>query len=627
MKKYLGLVMVAAVFTSSAMGAFLADTNTFTAADNTPVNGMDQWKAPAGVVVSNNAAYLPASSALTNEVSAAVPDQAWTDFELKPALGEVPTAPATNTTTALFYCDADGYITVYNAGTWVTCSNDVWGGTVTKLDGTTAKRVTIYQNYDNNEYAVFLAGQLLLQDVPFPAGATGTYSSFAVENVDSNASLDNVWIKTTYAGGHTYEDPDGIDLGYASDVAEMHALGYAARTLYVNGDGAEYPTFDTVAEAVAVARTGDEIDIGGSYALINENITLTAGAELETLVFTGNTLQLGSLTVGTGLELTIESDLTVATMTATGDVTLASGVDLAATTSLDIGTGATLTVNGGASAITTPNLNMVAGALLAVTSGSFEETGGKIDMTGSFQIEGSDWATWDAGGQNGIIAQSLPMSEDFELYPADDPIQNYGLRGWGATSTDVKVTTAQKHAGAKALILPDGTAASNVISTTEQAVWTTYWLQPALGAEPSSVDASGKSFMSYVATNGFIVVREEGAWNTCSVNLVGGGAPTFSASTWTRVDIHQDFGTDRFALFVNGQILKQEVDFPGGDVSSYTAFIIENADNNAYIDDILVSTVTPSDTTDLDGDGTPDMEEIALKGSLRDAGGTIFRFI
>ena len=623
MKKYLGLVMVAAVLTSSAMGAFLSGTNTFTAGDNTPVNGMDQWAAPASVVVSNNAAYLPASSALTNNISAAVPDQAWTDFELKPALGEVPTAPATNSTTALFYFDADGYINIHNGTAWVTCSNDVWGLPVTALDGSAAKRVTIYQNYDNNEYAVLLAGQLLIQDVPFPKGSEATYSSFAVENVDSNASLDNVWIKTTYAGGHGTDG--GVDLGYASDVAEIHALGYAARTLYVDGDGAEYPTFATVTAAVAVARTGDEIDIGGSYALNNEAVTLTAGAELEALVFTGNALQLGSLTVGSGVELTIESDLTVATLIANDDVTLANGADLAATTSLDVGTGATLTANSG-SEITTPNLNMVAGALLTSTSGSFEETGGKIDMSGSFQIEGSDWATWDAGGQNGIIPQSLPMSEDFELYAANVPIQNYGLRGWGASSTNVKVQTAATYAGSKALILPDGTMASNVISTTEQAVWTTYYLRPALGAEPSSVDTTGKSFMSYVDTNGYIVVRENGAWNTCVLNLVGSAAPSFSASSWTRVDIHQDFSADKFALFVDGQIVKQEVAFPGGDVSSYSAFIIENVDNNAYIDNILVSTVTPSLTTDVDEDGTPDMEEIALKGSLRDAGGTVFRF-
>jgi len=602
MKKLLGLVVAVSLLAGTSFGQFLTETETFTQSDGTAVSTLDQWTAPASVIVSNNAAYLPTGTALTNTIGTAVPDQAWTDFDLKPALGVEPTDPATNATTALFYIDADGYVTVYNDGTWVTCSNDVWGSTVTALTGATEKRVSIYQNYDNNEYAVFLAGQLLIQDVPFPKGSEGTYTSFAVQNVDSNATVDDVWIKTTFAGGHATDND--IDLGYASDVAEVHALGYAARTLYVEDGGT--PEFSTIAAAVAVARTGDEIKIGASYGTTTENVVLSNGVEY---VFSG-------------------SAFTTASLTANGDVTFKTDID---TTTLTIAANVTVTGNTGTD-VNAGTLTMGTGSLLDITSGTLSETTASIELEGSFTIDGTDW---NAGG---IAEQGIPMSDDFEKYAANQPIDNYGVYGWSASSSDVKVQTAVKNGGTKALILPDGSAATNLISSSGAAdvkVWTTYYLRPALGAEPSDSTETGKSFMSYVNTNGYMVIRENDAWAECAMTL-GSSAPyprapsKFTESSFQRVAIFQDFSKNEFALFVgNGsslEIVKERVEFPDAGAPDFREFVIENQDNTAYIDDILITTVTPSGGVDQDGDGTLDTIEIATKGLVME-GGTIFRFI
>ena len=102
--------------------------------------------------------------------------------------------------------------------------------------------------------------------------------------------------------------------------------------------------------------------------------------------------------------------------------------------------------------------------------------------------------------------------------------------------------------------------------------------------------------------------------------------------SWRHIAIYQHFGSDEFALFVEDaggllEIVKQQRGFPGGDLASYTSFIIENQDNNAYLDNVTISTVTPSNSDDLDGDGEDDTLEVTLKGYIYEADGTIFRFL
>ncbi len=624
MKKYLGLVAAFAVFATASMSWGAEVEEAFTAANGTAVSTLDvQWSGPSTVIVSNNAAYLPTGSALTNAVGIS-PTKIWTDFLITPALGAVPSDPATNTSATLFYFDADGNIVVWNDGEsdWTTCSNDVWGGEVADISGQV--RVSIFQDYTADTFALFLGGQCLIQDVPFPSGANSTtYGSFAIQNVDSNATVDTVWIKATYASGHATDN--GIDLGYASDVEEMHNLGYVARTLYVNSGGS--PSYNTITAAVAVARTGDQISIGGTYATTDEVVTLASGIEYY---FIGSAFTAATFNVSSGALATFTKDVKLGALNASADVVLASSADLNVTGTLDLNAGGTLTASASGSAITANDLDMSSSSSVTVAdAGTLSTTTGPLDFEGGFTIEGSEWD--DTGA---ITAQSLPMSETFEDYLVGKSIGNYGLYGWGG-SADAKISSAQTAPGSsKSLILPDGTSASNVIVDAAQTVWTSYYLRPMIGAEPSSVDSTGKSFMSYVATNGFMVVRVNDAWETCNATV--DPTPTtpalFATDGWRRVAIYQDFGADEFALFIdNGgslEIVKQRADFPGGnDLSGYNAFIVENANNTAYIDDILISTVTPTGGADLDEDGIADTVEIATKGTISDGVGTIFKFI
>ncbi|MBT3194520.1 MAG: hypothetical protein HN341_18390, partial [Verrucomicrobia bacterium] len=384
MKKVTGWVVLCAVFSvaSVSLGGYVDEDWDSGFSDGAALGG--QWSGSA--IVSNSAAYLASGTAATNTVTVTpggAPSKIWTDFDITPALGVEPTAPATSDSSTLFYFNADGRIVVWNAGEddWSTCTTDVWGGSVDVIDAQV--RVSIYQDYTDDTFALFLDGQCLIQDVDFPAGASSTlYSKFVIANTDSNAVVDDVYVHVTAPSGHTTKND--IDLGHASDVLEMDELGHVARTLYVKNGGT--PEFDTISEAVAVARTGDEIKIGAAYLTTDEPVVLSNNVAY---VFNGAALETGAFT-------------------ANGDVTFESNADL---DSLAIANGVTVTGASGID-IDAAALTMVAGALLDVTSGSFSEADAGLELEGSFQIDGGDWVAQASG----IAPRELIINETFETY-------------------------------------------------------------------------------------------------------------------------------------------------------------------------------------------------------------------
>jgi hypothetical protein len=647
-------VAVALSILASAPAVFAAlDVDeSFNGTDGNPVSITD-WSTSGSVIYSNNQAYLSSSSALTNTVSDTPSEKAWTDFWIQPALGASPSAPPTNTTSALLYFDAAGYITVWNSDSnaWITCSNNIWGGPVTVLTGTDTNRISIYQNFTEKEYAVFLDSVALIQDVPFPKNTLTDYTSFQVDNVDSNAIVDEVWIQVGNDSDHSGDL--GPVTSYGTDVEEIDTVGYVARTLYVGGDGTEneFPAYSNITAALAVYRDGDQISIDAGYTQTDEAVAISSGTDRTAVTFVGEALQLASLTVNTGVTVsfaqvltvdgtldaddvvTLAANTTVGTLDASADVTLTGGADLTVSTLLNLTGSATLAATGNDSNIDATDIDMVSGTTITVaSSGTLSQTTAGIEFEGGFTINGS---TWEDDGT--IVAQALPYSETFENYVNNEPISDYGMYGWGASSADVEVTTSiPASEGTKSLILPDGTVASNKINSgTAKQIWTTYYLRPALGVEPSSVSTTGKSLVSYVDTNGYMVVRKGTRWVTCDETLgTARHAPAQLSDTgWRRVAIYTDYNVDKASVFVDNnegtpklELVAELVEFPGGDLSSYESFMIENQDNNAYIDNIVISTEAPGDSANLDGDAWDDVYEIATFGGIGNADGLMFRF-
>lgn len=579
---------------SVSFGGYVTDDFTG-GTQGSDINGNDGWSAPSGVIYSNSAMYLPSSSGATNAVNES-PGSAWTDFDITPALGIGPSSPPTNTASTLFYFDATGNIVIWDDA-WVTCTNDVWGNTVSPISAGDNVRISIYQNYAKDTFALFRNERCLVQDVDFPSGDQSTYTSFAIQNADSNAVVDYVRVQTS-----AYTASSNNNHNAVADITEMNNNGYVARTLYVPGTGTQ-PSFSTIQLAADAARDGDQISVAsGSYA---ENVTVT-----NAIAFVGSAFTINGLTIND--DVTFGTNVTATTLTVGNNATITTGYNITNTT-----------------------LNMVAGTYIKVTTGVFHNNA--LSMDGTFTIDGGNWHDW---GGSGILAQSLPFSDDFDSYANNSSITNYGLYGWGASSNTVVVQSSESYSG-KALYLPDGTMASNKIDHATGAVWVEYFIRPALGAQPSSSDATEKSFMSYVNTNGNMVIYDGSAWSECA-NVLGssgdfnGPAPTPLASNqFRRVAIYEDFTAAKCALFIdsgdnaNLQLVAQKVPFPGTQ-ASLNSFVIKNSDNKAYIDNITISTTRPTGFDDLDGDGMNDGEEISINGSTLiypNGKKTIFKFI
>ncbi|MCE9615376.1 MAG: LamG domain-containing protein [Lentisphaerae bacterium] len=167
--------------------------------------GFSGWGASStGVVVQASAGYepmpsqgvrIPEASLISNRVAAASVTKVWTDFRLKPMVGEKPSAPETNNTAFLSYVSSNGVLNVWSGG-WIPCTNYINGSSVAVITTGEFVRVTVFANFDSDKAAVFVNGKLARELVSFPSPSVGSYSSFQTANSDANAYLDDVHITT-----------------------------------------------------------------------------------------------------------------------------------------------------------------------------------------------------------------------------------------------------------------------------------------------------------------------------------------------------------------------------------------------------------------------------------------------
>ena len=145
---------------------------------------------------------LPDDAVVSNRIDSAGHKKIWTDYVIRPTLGVAPTGLDANSYTFMGYVGTNGFLNVWNAGVWVVCSNYIDGSSVTAMATDSYTRVSVFLNYDSHLESVFIGGKLVLQQVPFPAGAAiSSYNSFQGESLDGNLALDNIRITTGIPSG------------------------------------------------------------------------------------------------------------------------------------------------------------------------------------------------------------------------------------------------------------------------------------------------------------------------------------------------------------------------------------------------------------------------------------------
>ena len=548
-----------------------------------PVGG---WGASSlSVIITNtpthagtNSVFVPHDAALTNAVNVSGTNSVWTDFWIQPFQGAAPD-PSTNAASFDCYFDTNGYVVVATTSGWTTCSNDIWGGSVAPVTSGFV-HLSVYQNLTSSNSVVFVNDQLVLQDLRF-VGSVGSYSNFCTVNVDSNAWLDDVWIKPNYNPVLT-RDRNGVD---GSDALEVQTYGYAARTQYVGGVTGT-PNYPTLQAALNAWRPRDTIFINAGFST-NENIVLSTN-----LTFYGAAFTEGSITVAAGVTVTFNQSVNVGTLNVTGTLNMANGTLLMCNAAQ---------VNGGivnvASGATFSNNTLVVTSTGVINFNAndsrFESSGAGVDMTGVFVISN----TW-----NTVAIMGIPFSDTFAQYLAGTKISALGFRGWGANDNADSVVVTNSigfttfggpRETSQSVFVPEGTMLSNRLSTAaNQKIWTDFYITPKWGQEPVG-STNGATFSSYVNTNGYLVVATTNGWLTCSSDYTNGAVTVMDSNAFSRVTLCQDFTKREFAVFLNGVLLRQKLPFLSGGGTSYSSFRVDCSDGQVCLDDVLVTAVLP----------------------------------
>ncbi len=631
-----------------------------------------------------NSVQLVGLASLSNTVGG-VGGQIWTDFRVRPVFGAPPPdLPAPGTISLTAYFGTNRFFAYAANGDWQVCSNTVWGQPVSALTSGQFARITIYQDYTRSNSALFVNSNLVAQDIRF-YGISSAYQGFMAQGgaEATTSHLDTV--------NFTYSPPadmlidangDGV-----LDVNELALYGYAMRTLVVATNAAytnlqvavdaarardvmvvsndTYAGNVTISHAVG-AITGGVFTIGGTLAIGGSGVAITARVGFacgDLNVSSGNVLVVNGALTAANLTLGTNAGLTVANALAASNVTLNAGAYLAAGSLTVTGTvsvstsavlvvngqivGSNLTVNGGFSLgaggmITCTNLTLGPGVTVSLTNATVTVahlaigTGAQLVVSNStVTADGlvlSGTFTLDSNWGNSQAQSAIPFRDGFEPYAAGLALTNYGFNGWGASDPSVMVESQTVAVGAKAVTIPRGQSASNRVSGVGATkVWTDVRIQPVLGDQPLGLLTNTSTCVFYFDTNGYVVVNSSSnGWNTCSSNAVGASV-TNRASTnrFVRMTVRTDFGKRQSALFLDGELLREQIPFGAGAPAFYSGLKVDNQVGGvAYMDEVNLAVNAPADLYgDIDGDNVNDLTEIDRFGSIMTVySGAVFKF-
>lgn len=189
-----------------------------------------------------NAAYIPSESALTNNFGGVGVARVWTEMYVQPTLESAysTSAPSVDaSSTAFFYFNSNGYAKVWDGDHWEVLMTTDSGAAASSYTGGWV-RVTVYQNYNSDTWALFTNKVLLAENISFN-NAAGHYYHFALRN---GTYLDMAYVDTYFPTNASNDAHSGFDVDAdgdgSGDVWEMHyfttADAYGAGQDY-DGDG------------------------------------------------------------------------------------------------------------------------------------------------------------------------------------------------------------------------------------------------------------------------------------------------------------------------------------------------------------------------------------------------------
>jgi hypothetical protein len=232
----------------------------------------------------------------------------------------------------------------------------------------------------------------------------------------------------------------------------------------------------------------------------------------------------------------------------------------------------------------------------------------------------------------GPVTNPIPWFESFETY-IDGLVLN-DTNGWytsadpQAVATNVGASPASVE-GVNICYLPsEGVLTNWINSAAASVVWFDMFAKISLREEPPAIDSSTTS-MFYFNTNGHAVVQDgpSSNWITLSNNMFSAAVDGIAATNWTRVTVVHNYTDKKWALFVDGELLKDNIRFINS-ASKMSAMVVSN---QVYLDSMVVTEDFPDGqiyaantnfTGDADGDSLLDYVEIDYFGYVSTQNGS-----
>lgn len=228
-----------------------------------------------------------------------------------------------------------------------------------------------------------------------------------------------------------------------------------------------------------------------------------------------------------------------------------------------------------------------------------------------------------------MTPSSLNFSDDFEGYVIGTRLSALGFLGWGASSSGITIQSNTTYlASARAAQFPAATVLTNSISAVGLSnVWTECALNESnhvVNGTFVEVDTNAVVQL-YMNTNRYVVLynRTSALWEVCSNDIWGVGLAGVYSNGWAHISVNQNYATKKAALFLNGHLVREQIDFINTNQGSFMRFQMKSSEScTSYLDSVAFSTNVPANLTsgpesDLDHDGIPDAVEIAQCGNLQ----------
>jgi hypothetical protein len=212
-----------------------------------------------------------------------------------------------------------------------------------------------------------------------------------------------------------------------------------------------------------------------------------------------------------------------------------------------------------------------------------------------------------------VTPSVLPLADGFEGYTNGTVLAAIGTNGWSVAGVGAQVvsnTALAAQSSTNYLAIQPVVTVSNTCSTAVLRAWVDFWIKPVFGDFDTHAPVAQPSLQVGFATNGYLAVNNGGTWTAYSNDIQLGSVPEVASNAWQRVTLFCDYSRSNAALFINGQLLRQEVAMSGA-WPSLTNVVWDGTTDPTALDEVRFSaTVPPGLTSNLNFNGLSDADEL-----------------